>query len=171
MAKAAWSVVRCRKWVVLSWTVNILAAAANGGEIMEASLEDTWARETQLAQTEVEQVLLRALGQSLPPAITPISTPPFAAPPKPMPTATTAGPTASPPTNCLNGRTEEQFLLDELTSITPAVDRLFDPSKPQGMALNFLLNDTLFRQDVCAYPTTAQRYGLGTCERCIATTI
>jgi hypothetical protein len=158
MTKSAWSVC-CLGLVCLSWTV-VLAAAANGNE-MEASLEDTWARETELAQTEVEQVWLRALGQSLPPAITPISTPPLAAP-IPMPT-TTAGPTVSPPppTNCLNGRTEEQFLLDELTQITPAVDRLFDPSKPQGMALNFLLNDTLFRQDVCAYPTTAQRYGLG----------
>jgi hypothetical protein len=164
MAKSAWT-VRCRAWALLLLTGTVIlaaAAAANGSDDMEASLVDTWARETQLARTEVEQVLLRALGQSLPPAITPISTPPLSVP-IPVPTTPTmAGPTTvSPTTNCLNGRTEEQYLLDELTQITPAVDRLLDPSQPQGMALNFLLNDTLFRQDVCAYPTTAQRYGLG----------
>lgn len=129
---------------------NAIDSAAQKQQQKSDSVEEIWAKETELAEREVERILLFGLGGSFPP---------------PMPTGPVITPTMAPmgvtPDDCLNGRTEEQFLLDELTAITPAVDQLLNPAMPQGMAVNFILADSLVRNDVCAHPTLAQRYGLG----------
>ena len=127
------------------------------------SLEQLWTRETDLAHKDIDR-LLQGLGGSMPPiggpTLSPVLGPPIAAPTT-APVPTTAGPTVT--VDCLKGRTPEQYLLDELLQTTE-VSLLLDPAMPQGMAFNFILADTLVRQDVCAYPTIAQRYGLGEVE-------
>jgi hypothetical protein len=143
-------------------------------------LEDLWARETAAAQAELHRFLngqfkfdaaFSMPGKDKQPSSTHKSdktppqspSPPVAAPPG-GPTATFTPQTARPtPLNgsCLTGRTPEQYLLDEMLLVS-SVNLLLNPDFPQGMAFNFILADDTIRQDICAYPTLAQRYGLGT---------
>jgi hypothetical protein len=150
-------------------STNSLAAT------LSTVLEDLWATETAAAQAELHRFLI---GQykfdaafsmpNTPPAAT--SPNPKPSPPAPAPpTAATFAPHTGRPTSlngsCLTGRTEEQYLLDEMLQVTSSVNLLLDPDFAQGMAFNFILADDAVRQDVCGYPTLAQRYGLGTCLR------
>jgi hypothetical protein len=153
-------------------STNSLAAT------LSTVLEDLWATETAAAQAELHRFLI---GQykfdaafsmpNTPPAAT-IPNPkpsPQSAPAPAPPTAATFAPHTGRPTSlngsCLTGRTEEQYLLDEMLQVTSSVNLLLDPDFAQGMAFNFILADDAVRQDVCGYPTLAQRYGLGTCLR------
>jgi len=73
-------------------------------------------------------------------------------PPEPS-EPTTSQPTF--PSNCLEGTTREDFLLQVLSDVTdPAL--LGDPATPQGEAFEFLVNDDF---DPCSYPVL-QRYAL-----------
>jgi hypothetical protein len=111
------------------------------------TLEELWARESALAQKELERQLFWRVG-SLPPMPVPVSSP-------------VQTPSAAPTDDgCLHGRTPGQFLLDTLIEVSNA-DDLLDPATPQGSAFSFILNDTLVGADVCAYGTIEQRYGLG----------
>lgn len=114
------------------------------------TLEELWARESALAQKELERQLYGKVG-SLPPV------------PVPVPSPVNIPSMAPTNDNCLNGRTPGQFLLDTLIEVT-AADELLDPSTPQGQAFSFILNDTLVGADVCTYGTIEQRYGLGKCN-------
>lgn len=125
------------------------------------SLEEIWARETALAQKEIGRLLQRLAGSLSPTTRAPAGSSPAAAPARLPVAAPVAGPI--PAGDCLQGRTPEQFLLDELLLIT-GVNLLLDPASPQGQAFTFILSDSLIRQDVCVYPAIAQRYGLGTIE-------
>jgi hypothetical protein len=114
------------------------------------SLEELWTRESALAQKELERQLLWRVGS-------------FPSPPAPV-SLPVQKPSMAPTENgCLNGRTPGQFLLDTLIEVTAAED-LLDPGTPQGRAFSFILNDTLVGEDVCAYGTIEQRYGLGKCN-------
>lgn len=148
-----------RNLAVTNLAMAAVDAVADGLD----SLEQMWTRETAQAHKEIERIL-QGLGSSMPPiggpTLSPTSGPPSAAPIT-VPAPTTAAPTVT--VDCLVGRTPEQYLLDELLQTTE-VSFLLDPAMPQGMAFNFILADTLVRQDVCAYPTIAQRYGLGEVE-------
>jgi hypothetical protein len=59
------------------------------------------------------------------------------------------------------GRTVEEYLLDQLITITESA-LLQDPSTPQGMAFQFMVNDPLVLDNLCTYQTLQQRYGLAT---------
>jgi hypothetical protein len=128
------------------------------------TIEEMWARETAIAQKELERQLFGILG-SLPPfPSVPVPTPkpiamPSLAPDAVTPTTKSVSPTAADD-QCLDGRTPDQFLLDTLVEISSVVS-LLNPATPQGQAFNFILNDTLVGEDVCAYTTIEQRYGLG----------
>jgi hypothetical protein len=129
---------------------------ATFGSVSE-TLEELWARETAIAEIELERQLLGLTSSSLSmttpaPIQLPISLAPIDSP--------TTSPTILDD-NCLNGRTPQQYLLDTLVEIT-SVDILLNPTTPQGRAFSFLLNDTLVGEDVCMYSTIEQRYGLGT---------
>jgi len=127
-------------------------------EAVSEDLEQLWARESELATSEVER-LLQGFG-SMPPRPAPTLAPSTAQP---------SAPAATPPPTplffddheCLQGRIPEQYLLDELQLITDNVSLLLDPTAPQGRAYNFLLTDPALQPNVCAYPTLSQRYGLG----------
>jgi hypothetical protein len=111
------------------------------------TLEELLTREAALAQRELERHLFGTVG-SLPPLPVPVSSP-------------VKSPSLAPTNdNCLNGRTPSQFLLETLIEVT-SPEELLDPATPQGRAFNFILNDTLIGEDVCAYGTIEQRYGLG----------
>ena len=98
---------------------------------------------------------------------TPLPTPPTP-PPTKSPSLPTLRPSRSPVTQsprpttlaCLDGRTREEFLLDQLSEIT-AASILQDPTTSQGQAFLFMNNDPL-NPNVCSYPTIDQRYGLAT---------
>ena len=88
--------------------------------------------------------------------------------PAPSPTHYPIGPTNPPggptdsPVDCLQGRSKEEYLFDELSQITPP-NELNDPSTPQGMAFNYMANDDpALIPNPCAIPTIQQRYGLTT---------
>lgn len=114
------------------------------------TLEELWARESVHAQKELERQLFGRVG-SLPPLPVPVSSP-------------VSIPSSAPTDfDCLNGRTPGQFILDTLIEVT-APEELLDPATPQGQAFSFILNDTLVVEDVCAYGTIEQRYGLSKCN-------
>ena len=141
--------------------VNALAAAESTMDAVSEDLEQMWARESELATSEVER-LLQGFG-SMPPRPAPTLAPVSAAPSAPAVT-----PTPTPlffDQDCLQGRIPEQYLLDELQLITDNVSLLLDPTAPQGRAYNFLLTDPALQPNVCAYPTLSQRYGLGKSEQ------
>jgi len=125
------------------------------------SLEHLWERESVRAAAEVER-MLQGVG-SMPLTGAPGSASPLTMAPFP-PTSSSFLPTGSPAstTDCLQGRSPEQYLLDEMLLITN-VNLLLDPTTPQGNGFNFLLEDTTVRQNLCGYPSIAQRYGLGLC--------
>lgn len=135
--------------------LTALAVAEPAVESISDSLEEIWARETAMAQVEIERALLRLVAASMPHPTAPAPTP--VAAPVLVPVAVTT----SAPTTCLQNQTPEQYLLNELLKITP-VSLLTNPASAQGKAFNFILGDPLVRQNVCTYPTLAQRYGLGT---------
>jgi hypothetical protein len=155
-----------------SSSTNTLAAT------ISTVLEDLWATDTAAAQAELHRFLngqykfdaVFSMPNTAPAATQPNNggnkpSPPSAPAPAP-PTAATFAPHTGRPTlfngSCLTGRTEEQYLLDEMLQVTSSVNLLLDPDFAQGMAFNFILADDAVRQDVCGYPTLAQRYGLGT---------
>ena len=135
------------------------------------SLSSLWENEALLAQSEADRVLFHweHVFESLPtPRPTPKTKPPTPsrAPAARVPT-TEPVPTASPvatipptPFNCLVGTTLEEYLLEELSKITPE-SLLTNPSTPQGKAYLFMVNDPL-QPDVCTYPTLNQRYAMAT---------
>jgi len=138
--------------------VNALAAAESTMEAVSEDLEQLWARESELATSEVER-LLQGFG-SMPPRPAPTLAPSTAQPSAPAVTPTPT-PLFFDDQECLQGRIPEQYLLDELQLITDNVSLLLDPTAPQGRAYNFLLTDPALQPNVCAYPTLSQRYGLG----------
>jgi hypothetical protein len=86
---------------------------------------------------------------------------PIAAPSEDRPPSPTAPSISTEPTTpgaCLDGTTEEDYLLSILSPIT-AEAVLKDPATPQGQAFAFILEDEAY--DVCV-PTIYQRYGLST---------
>jgi len=111
--------------------------------------KDIWEAEAFLAEREAERLLQGDIFD--PPSFPP--TPP----PTPRPNPATPAPTPVP--DCLNGRTREQYLFDQLSLIT-SPDDLLNPSTPEGQAFTFMNNDPL-QPDVCTYPID-QRYGLAT---------
>lgn len=97
---------------------------------------ELWEQEAAQAEQDAERILQTFLSMSAP----------------------TAAP--GPPLACLEGRTREEYFLDILSPIT-ARSLLRDPSSPQGMAFDWMVNmDPVFDPDPCYYPTTEQRYGL-----------
>ena len=108
------------------------------------AFRDVWEAEVLLAEREAERLLFEDIFQAF-------SLPPIPSP-QPSPSPTIA--------SCLNGRTREEFLLDQLSEITPT-NILVNPTTPQGQAFVFMNNDPL-NPDVCTYPTIDQRYGLAT---------
>ena len=152
-----------------------------------SSLSQLWENEALLAQTEADRVLFRweNVFNSLPtpkpkPTRAPITpTQPPSPRPTPAPFPATSRPTrqgggtdpplptlspintVSPtPFDCLVGTTIEDFLLQQLSTITSAT-LLTNPSTPQGRAFQFMVNDPL-QPDVCTYPTLNQRYAMAT---------
>lgn len=138
--------------------VNALAAAESTMDAVSEDLEQMWARESELATSEVER-LLQGFG-SMPPRPAPTLAPSTAQPSAPAVTPTPT-PLFFDDQECLQGRIPEQYLLDELQLITDNVSLLLDPTAPQGRAYNFLLTDPALQPNVCTYPTLSQRYGLG----------
>jgi hypothetical protein len=110
------------------------------------------------------------------PSATPTSTPmpstPTVAPtrervtPSPSAAPTTPAPTITPrpspsPTELCYDSTLEEFLLEILSPITnPSI--LQDPSTPQGMAFDYMVNDDPYLRNPCGKPTIEERYGLTT---------
>jgi len=146
-------------------TQALMTAAESTFGAVADNLEELWDRESARAASEVERMLQGAIGSMPSPTRGPISMVPVTmmpvAPTTSTPSTTgTASPTSTPDTECLMGRSPEQYLLDELLQITN-VNLLLDPSTPQGMAFNFILDDETVRRNLCGYPTIAQRYGLG----------
>lgn len=84
----------------------------------------------------------------------------------PVPTAATPAPTRTPapslfPTELCFDSTKEDFLIQILSPITDP-DILLDPTTPQGMAFDYLLNEDPFLTNPCGATTIPQRYGLTT---------
>jgi len=138
----------------------VAAAESTIDTAVSDSLEHLWERESARAAAEVER-MLQGVG-SMPSTGAPGSASPLTM--APFPPTSSFLPTGSPaPTpDCLQGRSPEQYLLDEMLLITN-VNLLLDPTTPQGNGFNFLLEDTTVRQNLCGYPSIAQRYGLGMC--------
>ena len=104
----------------------------------QASAGDLWEQEAAQAELDAERLLEGYLSMSIP----------------------TPAPTDGPPLACLEGTTRENYFLDLLSPVTERV-LLRDPTTPQGMAFDWMLNqDPVFAVDPCYYPTTEQRYGL-----------
>lgn len=102
---------------------------------------DLWEKEAAQAELDAERILQGFLSMSVPSSPTP-------------------APTQGPPLACLEGTTREDYFFDLLS---PTTDRVLlrDPTTPQGMAYDWMLNqDPVFAVDPCYYPTTEQRYGL-----------
>lgn len=95
-----------------------------------------------------------------PPTERPTSSPtvivPTAEPTIPQPTISPA-PTAAPSETCLEGTPIDSYLLSVLGEVTDS-SLLLDPSTPQGMAFDFMVNDDPLHP--CDSPTLEQRYGL-----------
>ncbi|KAL7559187.1 hypothetical protein ACA910_013194 [Epithemia clementina (nom. ined.)] len=117
----------------------------DGEDEQKALFRDVWEAEAFLAEREAERLLFEDIfkASSFPPT------------PRPSPS-----PMRPPSSNCLNGRTREEFLVDQLSKITPTT-QLLNSSTPQGKAFIFMNNDPL-NPTVCTYPTIEQRYGLAT---------
>ena len=108
----------------------------------QSSVGDLWEQEAAQAELDAERILQGYLSMSMPSG------------------PTTPAPTPGPPLACLEGTTREDFFLDLLAPTTERV-LLRDPTTPQGMAFDWILNqDPVFAVDPCYYPTTEQRYGL-----------
>jgi hypothetical protein len=142
-------------------TINQATNAANGKD-----LEDIWEKASRMARLEIETSRLlgdyygpdMSMGSASsedrpprPPSRPPDSTPTL--PPNPGPSP------SGPPVECLMGRTREEYIFDTLVAITPA-DILTDPSTPQGMAFDYMVNDDPALEDPCSINTIEQRYGL-----------
>lgn len=103
----------------------------------QSNVEDLWEQEAAQAELDAERILQGYLSMSVGPP-----------------------PTPGPPLACLEGTTRENYFLDVLSPTTERV-LLRDPTTPQGMAFDWMLNqDPVFAVDPCYYPTTEQRYGL-----------
>ncbi|CAB9512622.1 leucine Rich Repeat [Seminavis robusta] len=125
------------------------------------NVADLWEQEAAQAEMDAERILQGYFSMSITDAPGP-PTPPGPPTNPGAPVAPTPAPTDGPPMFCLEGTTREDYLLDLLSPIT---DRtlLRDPTTPQGMSFNWLVNmDPLLQPDPCNYPTTEQRYGLAT---------
>ena len=147
-------------WEGREAAIRVLTAAESTLDSVADSLEELWDRESARAASEVERLLQGAIGsmpRPSPVAMAPVTMMPIRPPP------VTPSPSSSNP-DCLQGRTPEQFLLDEIAQVTN-VNLLLDPNTPQGMAFNFMLEDSTNRTDLCGYSTLEQRYGLGKCPR------
>lgn len=140
--------------------IRVLVAAESTLDSVADSLEELWDRESARATFEVERLLQGAIGsmpRPSPVAMAPVTMVPILLVPS------TSTPSSSNP-DCLQGRNPEQYLLDEIAQVTD-VNLLLDPNTPQGMAFNFMLEDSTVTADLCGYPTLEQRYGLGRCPR------
>lgn len=146
-------------WEGREAAVRVLSAAESTLDSVADNLEELWNRESARAASEVERLLQGAIGSMPQPTAVPISRVPVTMMPI-LPHPVTPAP-ASSNTDCLLGRNPEQYLLDEMLQVTN-VNLLLDPSTPQGMAFNFILEDPTARMDLCGFPTLAQRYGMGT---------
>jgi hypothetical protein len=119
-------------------------------------LEETLSVEKNSVEGLVHRLLVN--GMSIRPTLSPTTDAP--------PTGTQI-PTLSPITkapvvdDCRAGRTNEQYLLDVLLPVSD-LDAILDASTPQGEAFSFILGDATVIDDVCAYPTIEQRFGLAT---------
>lgn len=99
------------------------------------------------------------------PSQSPVTAPTASGPPVPggvptSPPAGSGGPTLGPD-SCLNGRTRDEYLLDQLSLITNQT-LLLDTATPQGQAYAFMTEGDALAPNVCVYPTLDQRYGLAT---------
>lgn len=119
-------------------TTEIKPDLALHGQLQQSNVEDLWEKEAAQAELDAERLLQGYLSMSMPyPTVPP-----------------------GPPLACLEGTTREDYFLDLLSPITTR-SLLRDPTTPQGMAYDWLLNqDPVFAVDPCYYPTTEQRYGL-----------
>ena len=147
-------------WEGREAAIRVLAAAESTLDSVADSLEELWDRESARAASEVERLLQGAIGsmpRPSPVAMVPVTMMPILLLPS------TSTPSSSNP-DCLQGRNPEQYLLDEIAQVTD-VNLLLDPNTPQGMAFNFILEDSTVAADLCGYPTLEQRYGLGRCPR------
>jgi hypothetical protein len=84
---------------------------------------------------------------------------PTALPTLTTPTATPR-PTNTPTTLCYDGSLEDLLLM--ILSRVTEEDILQDPTTPQGMAFDYLLNDDPYLRNPCGKTTIQQRYGLTT---------
>lgn len=140
-------------------TVRRLRTKDNAGSQempVQQDMGDIWEKASRIARTEIES--LRLLHNTWDSFMSMPSEDRPSRPPASVPTP--VGPTPSP-VDCLMGRTREEYLFDLLSPITPP-EELNDPSTPQGMAFDFMVNDDPALKDPCAIDTIQQRYGLTT---------
>lgn len=144
-------------------------------EQKQPEMGDIWDRASRLARSEIESFRLLNnswdSAMSMPsgsrphpsrPSADPPARPPAHAPTPVHPIGPTSHPQPTgPPGDCLNGRSREEYLFDELSQVTPP-NILNDPLTPQGMAYSFMVNEDPGLVDPCAIPTIQQRYGLTT---------
>jgi hypothetical protein len=142
---------------------------------VDQGLDDLWesAATTGSILSDSERLLQRGrfpdyfFSMSMPSAPPPTRPPPTRPPTKaPAKTPTQAPiPGTPPPTiepgDCLLGRTKEEYIFDLLQPITPG-SILNDPTTPQGIAFDYLVNQDAFLANPCTSSTIEQRYALTT---------
>jgi hypothetical protein len=129
-----------------------------------SEMEDLWEKVAELARVQIdEQRLLNGSPDfSMPSTPSVPSTPPVPSTPSvPSTSPPIQKPTSPPHSNCLQGRTREEYIFDSLIDVTPE-SLLTDPSTPQGKAFDYLMNDDPHLSDPCVSTTLQQRYGLTT---------
>lgn len=120
-----------------------------------SEMEDLWEKVAELARVQIdEQRLLNGSPDFSMPSTPSTPSVPSTSPP-------IQKPTSPPHSNCLQGRTREEFIFDSLIDVT-AESLLTDPSTPQGRAFDYLMNDDPYLSDPCVSTTLQQRYGLTT---------
>mmetsp|Transcript_6265 Transcript_6265/g.13954 ORF Transcript_6265/g.13954 Transcript_6265/m.13954 type:complete len:236 (+) Transcript_6265:173-880(+) len=152
------------QWLLLSGTNMMAYCESSGlqrlrvikdstGEEEETIFKDIWEAEAFLAEREAERLLQGDIFTpgSFPPTPQPTGSPATSAPQTPQPTEDEFA--------CLDGRTRQEYLFDQLSLVSDSAD-LLNPNTPQGQAFIFMNNDPL-DPNVCAYPIE-QRYGLVT---------
>jgi hypothetical protein len=119
------------------------------------TLDEMWQREIAVAREEADRFLqLQHFDE--------MSTAPTRAPTSaPVPTAPPSGAGTPGPDSCLGGLTRDEYLFQELSSITDPIV-LANSSTAQGRAFQFMVAEDPLQPNVCAYPTLDQRYGLAT---------
>ena len=112
------------------------------------------------------------MSMSIPPRPTPVPPPVPApttapvpdptSPPQPQPTnAPVPDPTSAPVDGGCASMPRAEAMVDTLSSVTDSAT-LTNPSTPQGMAYQWLLDTDPAQIDPCTYPTVEQRYALTT---------